>query len=424
MPQTITRRHLGLLLALLGACAGQAEGEVADLLEKPTDDLSIYPAGSSEALSANLCSGSGPSCENCDVDVRVGHVVFVHGYSSDQGAFGSWYDQLKAQNDCAGYKTYKVSIGQEAKRTILQACYPGFCDYYVSLEHTCTANQYDPMCIGHCSAWDSVGCTGYDRTKNGICSPTGNCVTYNPDDGARKHIRTWAEDLASFFANNQLNDLPDRSVTVVTHSTGAPAVADFMVRAYNGEAGFAAAARKVKRIINIQAALGGACGVSIADTVEYDDATSDLDDLQDGDIQYDFRKATFDGAVPWDHVQSKGEVGLWGDECEGMAGVWGVGSTGDHCEGTSHDGVTNNWLDNTSLRHPNGAGSSAGIYAYNINVHAVESKYCHVSGDDFPSYRSSQAGRFRPLFGSDRVGVDMVRNPTVFRPWWLGVVYR
>jgi hypothetical protein len=415
---------LSPILLLFGACKTQLDREVVSLVDtkSPVDNPGFESNASALAAAAPTCAPS-MGCENCNVDLKVGHVVFVHGYSSDQGAFGGWYNQLKDQNACAGFNTYKVSIGQEAGKVILDACTPGFCTYYDQLI-SCTPNQYDPNCIGHCTARAAnSGCIAYDRTKNGICDPNGQCVTYNVEDGARKHISTWAEDLASFFWNNKLTDLADRSVTIVTHSTGGPAVADFMVRGYDGDERFAIPIRKVKRVINIQAALGGACGVSLADTVHYDDAISDLDDLQDGDIKYDFRKATVDGVVPWDHIQSKGEVGLFGDECEGMAGVFGAGSTGDWCDGTSHDGVTNNWVDSTSYRHPNGAGLNAGVYPYGITVHGVESKYCHTSGDDHPSYRSAEAGRFRPLFGIDPpVSVDDVRNTAVFRPWWRMVI--
>lgn len=355
------------------------------------------------AAAAPTCTAAN-GCSACNIDVDVNHIVFVHGYTSDKGAFSKFHSWFLEQNTCAGYKTYRVSIGQKAAVENKHTCqgpvrdprttpptYP--CDEGPA-EISCSADQYDASCIGQCSSTYSDGqCSGYDRTKNGRCGANGRCVTYSKD-GAKKSLSVWSDDLASFFWNNGLTDLPDRSVVVVTHSTGAPAVASFMTRGYDNDARLAIPARKVKKVINIQAALGGACGVSVLGGI--DDATTDLNRLQDNELNFDFRNATFDGAVPWSHFQSKGEAGFFGDECEGT-GLAGI-TTGDYCGGTSHDGVVNNWGDSTSLRHPNGAGSKAGIYPFNITVGAVESKFCHGSEDDHPSYRN-ELSRFRARFG-------------------------
>jgi hypothetical protein len=359
-----------------------------------TTQLALAPA-------APICAAAN-GCTACNVDVDVNHIVFVHGYSSDKGAFSKYYSWFIEQNTCAGYKTFRVSIGQKAKTEMKHTCQGRDakgnpitygCDEG-PVEISCNADQYDASCIGQCSSTYGDGkCSGYDRTKNGRCGANGQCVTYS-DDGAKKSLSVWSEDLASFFWNNGLTDLPDRSVVVVTHSTGAPAMASFMTRGYDNDARLAIPARKVKKVINIQAALGGACGVSALGGI--DDATTDLNRMQDDKLNFDFRKATFDGAVPWSHFQSKGETGLFGDECEGMG--WGSITTGDYCGGTSHDGVVNNWVDSTSFRHPNGAGSKAGAYPFNITVGAVESKFCHVSDDDHPSYRN-ELSTFRKRLG-------------------------
>lgn len=405
------RRRAALALVLLAsACDGGAAPQPSLLDAEPVKAVQIEEKRA--ALASDAICDPAATCDNCKVNAQVGHIVFVHGYSSDAGAFSTWHNWLKPMNDCAGYKTYKVTIGNTGKQTMKY--YPNGCNFWECedkyVQRACTPNAYDPLCIGQCNNYYATQshapegeCKGYDRTKNGVCGANGYCIANDADVGATKALEVWSDDLASFFWNNKLTELPDRSITIVTHSTGAPAVADFMVRGYDGAARHAIPARKVKRVINIQAALGGACGVSAA--LNYDDAISDLDDLQDDDINYDFRKATFDGKVPWTHVQSRGTEGT---ECEGMNIP--VASTGDYCDGWTHDGVTQNWRDNTSQAHPNGAGPNSGTYTYNITVKTPESPFCHTSGDKHASYRSVRS-RFDLVLGTSPRPIGEVTNP-------------
>lgn len=410
----------GLMLLLsLSACDVGGAPE-ANLLADEAPVKSVTIEAKTNALTApSVICNPATTCDNCNVNAQVGHILFVHGYSSDQGAFSNWHDIIKPQNDCAGYKTYKVTIGNTGLQTMKY--YPNGCNFWECedkfVQRACTPNAYDPKCIGHCNNYYATQshapegeCKGYDRTKNGICAANGYCIASDTDVGATKHLSEWSKDLASFFWNNKLTDLPDRSITIVTHSTGAPAVADFMVRGYDGVASHAIPARKIKRVINIQAALGGACGVSAA--LNYDDAVSDLDDLQDNDLNYDFKKATFAGAVPWTHIQSFGGTGK--TECEGMSVP--IASTGDYCNGTAHDGVTNNWHDNTSVQHPNGAANSAGVFANNITVVSPTIGFCHTGGDSFPSYRSDR-GRFDFVLGTSPRGIGEVVDPAKYSAW-------
>lgn len=399
----LLKRWLNIVLSLI--CLLSGPGAIASEILKLLEQTEPVPAltETRDLRSVGMCGGSN-GCSNCNVDLKVGHYVFVHGYSSDTGAFSFFANSLEPQNSCAGYTIYRPSIGQEAKRDGANNV----------VEITCDAGQYNGRCIGHCSQRDSQGnCRSYDRSKNGICEQASRCVTFNENDGARKYLSTWSEDLSSFFQNVGLNDLPDRSVTVYTHSTGGPAVADMMVKGYHNSPHYARSARKVKEVITVQAALGGACGASALGF--YDDAVSDLAALADGRIRLDFRLATFDGSVPWTHVQSKGETGLFGEECEGKS-YWGV-STGSVCSGTTHDGLVQNWSHSTSVRHPNGAGNNAGNYPYSIKVTPVESPFCHFAGDDFDSYRSVPS-RFRLLFETAARPIDEVRNPAQWQPWW------
>lgn len=398
------------LVAVAAGCVDSTENDASALLAAAAPPRPVYDEGESvsSALTLPLCSGN--QCQDCNIDVQVDNVVFVHGYASDRAAFPEFDSWIRPQNNCTQHKTYRVSLGQEAGQVITSACYPGFCNWALELTG-CRANELDSACIGHCSTRSPDGyCLGYDRTKNGLCGPDGQCVTNNASQGAKKHIPTWSSDLANFFWNAKLTDLPDRSVVLVTHSTGGPVVADFMTRGYDNFENYGIPARKVKKVVTIQAALGGACGVSLA--WWQDDTTSDLNDLQDDKINYDFGKATFGGTVGWVHVQSKGEIGLFGDECEG-----GLFTTGDTCGGTSHDGVVNNWEHSTSLKHPGGAASSAGAFPNNITVRNPEQNFCHSTGDDHPSYRQ-KFSRFRAVFGRTPVPVTEAMNTRHFETWW------
>lgn len=75
--------------------------------------------------------------------------------------------------------------------------------------------------------------------------------TSTPSRRREKYLSVWSDDLASFFWNNGLAELPDSSVVLVTHSTARQRVASFMARGYDGEGQFAIPAR-------ILSALGGA----------------------------------------------------------------------------------------------------------------------------------------------------------------------
>jgi hypothetical protein len=412
-----------IALLAMGQLLAGCEDAVVDpaaLLDSPSPvkSVTLEPTQNPLTTTDPICDPAN-RCGNCNVNAQVGHVVFVHGYGSGSDAFAEWNGWIKPQNDCAGYNTYRVTVGNEAVEELKY--YPNgctFCDYRKQ-ERGCTPNAYDPQCIGQCSAYytDSKSnkpeCKDYDRSKNGICGSNGYCIAANTRVGANKHLNVWSSDLANFFWNNKLTDLPDRSVTIVTHSTGGPAVADFMVRGYDGNSLYQVPTRKIKRIINIQAALGGACGVSL--TLNKDDAISDLDDLQDDDINYDFRKTTYDGAVPWLHIQSTGTRDL---ECEGQS-LAGSGSTGDTCEGAAHDGVTHAGWDNTSQRHPNGNGTF-GTGKYNVTVGEVEIGYCHID-DTHPNYRKVYS-RFQHVLGLPLANIGDVKNPAWSPPAWWGPV--
>lgn len=415
-----------LLSHVLAACEGSVDRSSTDLLDTPSPIKPVDLGVSQAALTSSdpVCD-SAVRCGGCNVNAQVGHIVFVHGYSSDSGAFSQWHSWFKAQNDCAGYKTYRVTIGNTAAQQTKfypNGCLVGFCDDKF-VQRVCSAGQYDPQCIGHCNSWytdsksnDPAGeCKGYDRSSNGLCGANGRCIAANTSVGATKHLNVWSSDLAHFFRNNGLNNLPDRSVTIVTHSTGAPAVADFMVRGYNNEAHYRIPTIKVKRVINIQAALGGACGVSGA--LNKDNAVSDLDDLQDDDINYDFRKTTYDGSVPWLHVQSSGTASK---ECEGTK-LWSALSTGESCGGWTHDGVTNNYADNTSVRHPNGNGTAGTTSSLNVTVRVSEPGYCHVD-DTHTNYRKDRS-RFDKVLGRSLANIGDVMNPAWTPPdWWTPVL--
>jgi hypothetical protein len=416
-------------LALLPALTGcrRAADHPSALLDRPSPikPVDLEPVESALVANAPICDPAA-SCGGCSVNTQVGHMVFVHGYSSDSGAFSQWHSWFKPQNDCAGYQTYRVTIGNIAAQEMRH--YPNGCNFWECedrfVQRQCTANEYDPKCIGHCNSWysDSTSnhpageCNGYDRNKNGICGGNGWCIAANSDEGATKYLHVWSSDLASFFWNNRLVDLPNRSVTIVTHSTGAPAVADFMVRGYDGNAHYRIPVEKIKRVINIQAALGGACGVSA--WPDLNDAHSDLDDLQDDDLNYDFRKTTYDGQVPWLHVQSSGTSSK---ECEGMK-LAGSFSTGESCGGWTHDGVTNNYADNTSVRHPNGNGTAGTTSPLNITVRAAEAGYCHV--DDVHTNYRKDLSRFDRVLGRPLAHIGDVMNPDWKPPaWWSAVLF-
>ena len=368
---------------------------------------------------ADLCTASKQT--DCYVNLQVGHTLFVHGYGSDSGAWNTWHDRLEPQNRAAGYTTWRVSVGSASKKSY--DCYKssssrahtGSCSdaekkspyYYYnveySVEHSCTPNAYSAKSIGHCTSRNSYGrCTGYDRTKVGLCDAAGFAVD---PDGAFKYLSVWQEDLLNFMINNNIqNIVPDRSLTVLGHSTGAPVVALFMERGYNNQAGYDWAARKVERIITVQGAISGACASQSLSTI---DAANDLYRLRYGQIKIDFNKVTFNGEVPVLHLASKGDERTdWGitywDECD---------DTGSSmCGGSTHDGVVNNWQSDSGNAHLNGNGTLNTTSANKITMRSIEKGYCHTNGqDDWPSYRNV-VHRLYSFMGATKVHVTAAQN--------------
>lgn len=394
-------KNVGLGLCLLAlAFPVSAKSHLFELLNRPDPVAAVYDQVVKRSVP--ICDPS-TSCSNCNVDVNVGTTLFIHGYASHYEGFPEFDKLLKPQNQCAGYDTYRASVGQDG----------GIEKHKFAAEIDCRAGEGDGRCIGQCTRRDGAGrCIGFDRSRNGICNSDSRCVRYH-DDGAKLNLDTWDQDLAFYFANARLNNEPDRSITVVTHSTGAPAIFRLLEEAYKGDARYVLPASKIKQVITIQGAVGGACGAGTVGWIN-DPASSDLGDLANNKKRFDFRQVTFDGNVPITHIQSFGPEG--NRKCRGQK-VFAT-YTGFSCKANNtHDGVTQNWEHNTSMKHINGAGRPGGFYPYNIAVRDPELGFCHSAGDGSPSYRQ-EISRFRLVFGRDPVSVHLVQNMARVQPWW------
>jgi hypothetical protein len=423
-----TRIVAAIGFAIVGCNSSGPDPELLALLDAPHPVEPVAEVSLAVTSDRPLCSPAN-GCKNCDIDVQVGHTIFVHGYDDDEGAFGRFYSGhfddkdttgFKDQNECAGYETFRVNIGQ-VPSTSPYMCggrdpRSGACTFwlYAYNEATCTPGTVHEPCVGvctsrypdgKCSAWNEE-----DREWTGTCPASGKCITYA---GATRNISYWGKDLSYFIRNNMdstvvngspvrgAHYIPDKTLTLVTHSTGAPAMALMMQKGYDHEAPYEIGAKKVKRVINIQAALGGSC-FACSSFAPSNGAIKDLCRLSKKEITFDFGKATFDGTVPWLHISSQGTSST---NCTG--GTKAGFEQAFWCDG-GHDGVVEVYGHTTSAKHTNGNGTPDTTNPYNVTVRTKEYGYCHID-DTHPSYRK-QESRFRLVLGRDRVPIEAVYN--------------
>lgn len=240
-------------------------------------------------------------------------------------------------------------------------------------------------------------------------------------------LSNWVNSITADIQAKWVNTgRPDRSVRVVTHSTGGPVI-ECLLEAGARQVGQSAcsgyitvtqdhinAAKKIKAVHTVQAA-HGACGDS---NCLWSDTIGFLDDISDNDlnVRMDLAVAGPGGSlprVPITHVRAGGGgscfLGIC-DECEGFGladgylgdvlslvsmGLWGM-STGDLCSGYTHDGVTELGQQDSG-RFQYGYGDSGAPAEIKRDTN---SSYCHDkgTGDDYPGYRHA-ASRVRDVVG-------------------------